>query len=173
MDLVVIIAIVSALAAIAAAIAAGIQARASVKAAGEAKTSREASEAARADAVALTRQANDLLERQARAQERVAELAQAQAPKDEFGWTYSPSHGDMVLMSNAGNVTVYDVAAEGGQGVDVDEDSTAAVLPPGDYVTIGVMPSGYGGRRRDVTMTWRYSPDGEKQRATVAIRPNR
>ncbi len=165
-----IISIASALAAIAAAIAAMIQARASVKAAEEARKSQASSAASKTEAAASSRQMTEMLERLARAQEQVAE---SQAPKAHFGWTYQRGHGDMVLIMNDGNVTVYDVAAEGGQGVHADEESTAARLIPGDYVAIGVMPSGYGPTRREVTMTWRYSPDGDQQSATVAVRPNR
>ncbi len=174
MDLVVIvIAIVSALAAIAAAIAAGIQARASVRAADHAEKSREASETARAEAVALNRQANELLERQARAQEEVAALARAQAPRDELEWTMRPGHNDIVEIVNTGNITVYNVTAEGGAGVHIDEDSRADVLPPGDYIEVGVMPASFNVSKRTVTLSWQYTPDGDVHTETARVRPNR
>lgn len=168
-----IISIASALGAIVAAIAATVQARASVRAADLSKESQQGSEQAETEALAIRREMNELLQRLAASQEQVVEIAQAQLPKEEFGWVYTPGHGDTVLLANDGNVTVYDVSAEGNEGVHVDEESTAQTLPPGDYVVIGVMPSGYGPSRRQITMNWRYAPDGEIQSATVAIRPNR
>lgn len=168
-----IISIASALGAVVAAVAATVQARASVRAADLSKESQQGSEQAETEALAIRREMNELLQRLAASQEQVVEIAQAQLPKEEFGWVYTPGHGDTVLLANGGNVTVYDVSAEGNEGVHVDEESTAQTLPPGDYVVIGVMPSGYGPSRRQITMNWRYAPDGEIQSATVAIRPNR
>lgn len=168
-----IVSIASALGAVIAAIAATVQARASVRAADLAKESQQGSQQAETEALAIRREMTEVLQRLAASQEQAVEIAQAQLPKDEFGWIYMPGHGDTVLMANDGNITVYDVSAEGGDGVHVDEESTAQTLPPGDYVVIGVMPSGFGSSKRQVTMRWRYSPDGDIQSATVAIRPNR
>lgn len=168
-----VVAVIAALGAVIAAGAATVQARAAVVAAKESRADREKSETARDEAVALTREANLALERQAKAQEEAVAIAKAQLPRDELEWTYRPGHGDMVEIVNTGNVTVYDVEALGGPGVHCDEDSRAGEIGPGDFIEVGVMPATFGASRREVTMRWRYTPEGEVHEATSRIRPNR
>lgn len=168
-----VIAVVAALSAALAAGAATVQARAAIVAARESRADRERSETARDETVALTREANLAFERQATAQEEAVAIARSQLPRDELEWTYRPGHGDVVEIVNTGNVTVYDVEAIGGPGVHCDEDSKAVEIGPGDFIEVGVMPASFSVSRREVTMRWRYAPDGDVNETTSRVRPNR
>lgn len=128
--------------------------------------------------------ANKALARSASADEAAADALQSLAaiaaatvdgplPEPKVAWTVGYHGGDLQFARNSGSAVAYDARVVGGQGILADEDSERDELRPGQTLIFGVMPRGFGGSRRDLTIEWRIAPDGKKFTADYSVSPNR
>jgi hypothetical protein len=99
--------------------AAVVQARVAIRARDEALEARDASLKARDETIQLATEANDAFKRQAAAQERANELAEAQLPRDEAEWRLEHIRGVSWVVRNVGRkvatkANLYDITDEKG-----------------------------------------------------------
>jgi len=128
------------------------EARAARKSAQKSSTE---SEAARDEARSLTLVANAAFLRQAAAQERANELAEAALPVPKISWTLSKISDSRYVMTNTGDLLARAVTVEGaGERPNkvMPEDSAARDLVPGDDVAFTILRS--MGPRPRLRLNW-------------------
>jgi hypothetical protein len=136
----------------------------------ESRTAQSASEAARDEAVRLSEEANDAFKRQALAQERANELAEAALPKPMINWQIRAINKSRYEIVNIGNVIARDalVSGAGEEPGFIDPGSTVPRdVPPQDGLDFFAMKVMGPDPRMRITWT---SPDGIEETAERDIR---
>lgn len=159
-----IINIVLAVAAIVSAIVAVVQARVAVRARQDAKSAQSGAELAQRETVELARKANDAFDRQALAQEKANELAQAALPKDEVRWEYEHISGVIYVLQNTGTKVARQASmSDTGEPVGFvrPDDTSPRDVSPGDSLEFKVITA-FGAPRPQFRITW--TEDGSDQK---------
>jgi Flp pilus assembly protein TadG len=143
--------------------------RDALKASAAADSAREKSQEARDEAREIAKASLAAAERMAEAQERAVALEE-EKNKPAVQWQIQPSHGDMQLVVNVGDLAAYDVFLTGTDGVHIDADSNSDRLVSGDSVEFAVW-RGMGMGTPRLTIHWSDEPGGEEHTAETAVRP--
>ena len=112
---------------------------------------------AQRETVELAKKANQAFERQAAAQERAIELAQAALPKDEVRWTYEHISGVIYVLHNTGTkVARQALMSDIGQPVGFvrPDETKPRDVPPGDSLEFNVITA-FGSPRPRFRVAWR------------------
>lgn len=129
-------------AAIGSALFAFMQARAAMQSRADAQLARDESREARDESARLAREANEAFIRQAEAQERANDLAEAALPRREVRWENAPLENGRWRLTNIGDVLAHEARLEVVAGVIEIDDTVARDVSPGDSLMFQVFLSG-------------------------------